>query len=70
MPGVMSDPEKPAETPVDDNGHRATTQGHRDARAEALEKALRDNLRRRKAAGSAPAKSNHENARENGEQGS
>ncbi len=37
--------------------HRATTQGHRDARAEALQKALRDNLRRRKAAApsSAPA---------------
>ncbi len=30
--------------------HRATTQAHRDARAEALEKALRANLRRRKAA--------------------
>ncbi len=30
--------------------HRATTKGHRDARAAALQKALRDNLRRRKAA--------------------
>jgi hypothetical protein len=30
--------------------HRATTPGHRQARAEALQRALRDNLRRRKAA--------------------
>ena len=66
----MSDPEKPEEAPVDDNGHRATTQGHRDARAEALEKALRDNLRRRKAAAAPPVKSNHENASENGGEGS
>ena len=34
----------------DNHDHRATTRGHRNARAEALEKALRDNLRRRKAA--------------------
>ena len=30
-------------------------------RAQALQKALRDNLRRRKAAASEPAKQNHEN---------
>ncbi len=36
------------ETPP--RSHRATTPGHRESRAEALERALRDNLRRRKAA--------------------
>ncbi len=42
----MSEAEKPAQ-PLE---HRATTKSHRDIRAEALQKALRDNLRRRKAA--------------------
>ena len=36
--------------PNEGQARRATTNGHRDARAEALQKALRDNLRRRKAA--------------------
>ena len=62
----MNDPK----TPIEDNSHRATTQGHRDARAEALEKALRDNLRRRKAAASPSPKRNHENACENDAEGS
>ncbi len=42
----MSEDDKPSSEPV----HRATTKNHRDARAEALQKALRENLRRRKAA--------------------
>lgn len=60
--------EKPAEMHQETRPHRATTKGHRDQRAEALEKALRENLRRRKAAVAVqpePAKSNHEKASEN-----
>ena len=38
------------DAPSEDRDHRATTRNHRDARAAALQKALRDNLRRRKAA--------------------
>ena len=42
----MSDPQQPKEV----RPHRATSKGRNDARAAALEKALRDNLRRRKIA--------------------
>jgi hypothetical protein len=42
----MSDPEQPRES----RPEKATAKGNRHARAAALEKALRDNLRRRKAA--------------------
>jgi hypothetical protein len=44
----MSPKETSEKTPTP--SHRATTPSHREARAEALQRALRDNLRRRKAA--------------------
>ncbi len=56
MAYTMNDPEKPnsatSGAPARAQKPGATTKGHRDARAEALQKALRDNLRRRKAAAS------------------
>lgn len=67
----MSDPEQPKETRPDN----VKARGNRHARAAALEKALRDNLRRRKAAQTeAPAsdaspESLHEKAKENPEEG-
>jgi hypothetical protein len=46
---------KPETQPESGKGtHRATTPSHREARAEALQRALRDNLRRRKAAAGEP----------------
>ena len=57
----MSDPEKPAKS----RPHRATSQGFRAEREAALTKALRANLRRRKAAESPAdpdAAPDHENA--------
>lgn len=63
----MSDPEPPKET----RPHRAARKSHNDIRAAALEKALRENLRRRKAANAeAPASAAspetlHEKAKEN-----
>ena len=63
----MSDPEQPKET----RSQGATAKGGRNGRAAALEKALRENLRRRKAAQTeAPAsESLHEKAKENPEEG-
>ncbi len=61
----MSDTEKPEQATGKSRPHRATSQGFRAQREEALTKALRANLRRRKAAESAAdpdAGGDHENA--------
>ena len=62
----MSDPEQPKET----RPHRAASKGRNSARAAALEKALRDNLRRRKVAATPEAISSlHEKGKEKPEEG-